>query len=105
MLDGRAKRHGAIVCARLRALVRSDGLHQQVSVRFLAGLEPALRDELEQLRNARGSSGARLVERLAPIDLELRSPRGDHQLTGCRLGPPIARFAPLEQIDFRLRST
>jgi hypothetical protein len=44
-----------------------------------------------------------MVETLAPLDLELRSPRGDERLTGCLLGPPVQRFAPIEHTEFRVR--
>lgn len=104
-MHGRAQRHGAVVCAQVRAVVRTDGLRRQVCVRFVDGLDPGLRDELERLREARGARGLRFAEALHPIDFELRSSSGEHRLTGCRLAPPIACFAPIEQVDFRVRST
>jgi hypothetical protein len=105
LLDGQAHRHGTVICTRVRAMVRTDGLRRQVCVRFVDGLDPALRDELERLLDARGIRGHRVAERLQPIDLELQSPRGKERLPGCRLGPPVRRYAPLEQIDFRVHST
>lgn len=91
------------MCGLVRATIRTDGLRRQISVRLLRGISRGLRDELERLLCARGAHASRVVETLHPIDLELRSPRGDQRLTGCHLGPPIRRFAPLEEIDFRIR--
>jgi hypothetical protein len=103
ILHGRAYRYGTLIASQVRAVIRQDGPRRQVSVRFLAGISGALRDELERLLDARGIRGPQVAEQVAPIDLELRSPRGDQRLTGCRLGPPVQRYAPLERIEFRVR--
>lgn len=75
-LHGCACRHGMIVCGHVRAMIRAHGPHRHVTVRFLTGIDPALREDLQRLIDARGYRGPRVAETLAPIDLELRSRSG-----------------------------
>lgn len=109
---GRAYRHGRPVCARVVVTIVTDvrlgrsvrQAHRRVEARFLEGLDPALRDELNRLVRCRGAAGERLAERLQPIELVVADRhRGEERVAGY-LTPPVRRVGPLEEIDFRLRS-
>lgn len=108
---GRADRRGRPVCARVVVTIvadvrlgRSDRpAPRRVEARFLEGLDPALRDELDRRVRCRGASGQRLAERLQPIELVVADRhRGEQRVAGY-LEPPVRRSGPLEEIDFRLR--
>lgn len=109
-MEGSAYRHNRLVCERVGITILRDGriapdrpAARHVSVRFLQGLDVALRNELLRLVHARGARGIRFAETLAPIQVKLlEHHRGEHGVVG-RLEPPTARNGPLEEIAFRLR--
>jgi hypothetical protein len=109
--SGRAYRDGTLLCSGVHVAVARDvrlapesPLPPRIRVRFAERLDGALRGELEQLVRARGASGARLAERLAPLEVVWDEPRGPRRVIG-RLEPPrTQRYAPLEEISFPVQA-
>jgi hypothetical protein len=111
---GRAYRNGRLVCSRVGVTVVSDvriapspPVRRQVRVRFLEGVDKALRDELEQLVRTRGMHSRRLAEQSDLIEIVWDEPHGwrggGRRSRVGRLEPPACRFAPLEEVGFSLR--
>lgn len=105
-LEGRARRHGRIVCERItvhRIDDRRIGLapteRRHVSVRFLDGLEPGFRTELVTLVQRRGAAARRAAEGLEPLELVLDMTDGRQCVAG-RLEPPLLRSGALRNIEF-----
>jgi len=113
---GRAYRNGRVVCAHVGVTIVSDvrlaptpKIPRQIRVRFLEGIDKALREELDELVRSRGMRCRRVAERLAPIEIVWDEPHGwrtgGRRSHVGRLEPPILRSAPLGEIEFRLRES
>lgn len=113
---GRAYRGGRLVCARVHVVIVSDvriapspPVRQQLRIRFLAGVDRTLQDELEQLARSRGMRSRRLVEQFDPVKIVWEEPPhgwgpgGRRSHVGRLEAGPIRHAASLEEVDFRLR--
>jgi hypothetical protein len=104
---GRAYRAGRLVCGLVHVRVSVDhrlGLTQRerrmVRVRFCEPVDDDLRAELTELARRRGAASERMAERIAPIELLIDDPCGEHQHMIGGLRPPQRRHGPLREIEF-----
>lgn len=104
---GRAYRAGRLVCGCVHVTVSVDdrlGLTRRerriVRVRFCEPVDDALRAELTELVRRRGTASERAAERIAPIELLIDDPCGEHHRIIGGLRPPHRRHGPLHEIEF-----
>jgi len=107
---GRAYRAGRLVCGCVHVAISLDerlGLTQRerrmVRVRFHEPVDDDLRTELTELARRRGTASDRAAERIAPIELVVDDPCGEHQRIVGRLQPPQRRHGELRDVEFALR--
>jgi len=104
---GRAYRAGRLVCGCVHVSVSVDdrlGLthHERriVRVRFCEPVADDLRAELIELVRRRGTASERAAERIAPIELLVDDPCGEHQSMIGGLRSPHRHHGPLREIEF-----
>ena len=104
---GRAYRAGRLVCGCVHVAIRVDdrlGLTRRerriVRVRFCEPVADDLRTELTELARRRGPASERVAERIAPIELVIDDPHGEHEHITGRLRPPHRRHGRLREIEF-----
>jgi hypothetical protein len=107
---GRAYRAGRLVCGCVHVTVSVDerlGLTERerrmIGVRFHEPVDDELRIELTELARRRGRASLRAAERIAPIEVVIEDPHGQHQRVVGGLRPPQRRHGQLREIVFRLR--
>jgi hypothetical protein len=106
---GRAYRAGRLVCGCVHVTVSLDerlGLTERerrmVRVRFHEPVADDLRAELTELARRRGMASHRAAERIAPIELVVDDPCGEHDRIVGGLQPPQRRHGQLREIEFGL---
>lgn len=72
-------------------------------VRFSEPVADELRSELSELARRRGSAGERAAERIAPIEVVIDDPAGEHERMTGRLRAAHTRHGRLRDIEFSLR--
>jgi hypothetical protein len=107
---GRAYRAGRLVCGCVHVTVSVDerlGLtrreRRMVRVRFHEPVDDDLRIELTELARRRGTASDRAAERIAPIELVIEDPRGEHERMIGDVRPPQRRHGRLRDVEFGLR--
>ena len=107
---GRAYRAGRLICGCVHVAIRFDdrlGLtcreRRTVRMRFCEPVDDELRAELTELAHRRGTASQRTAERIAPIELVIDDPYGEHEHITGRLRPPHRRHGRLCEIEFGLR--
>jgi hypothetical protein len=74
-----------------------------VRVRFHEPVDDDLRIELTELARRRGTASDRAAEHIAPIELVIEDPRGEHEHMIGDVRPPQRRHGRLRDIEFGLR--
>lgn len=104
---GRAYRAGRLVCGCVHVAIRLDdrlGLtrreRRMVRVRFCEPIADDLRAELGELTRRRGTDSQRAAERIAPIELVVDDPAGEHERITGQLRPPHRHHGHLREIEF-----
>jgi hypothetical protein len=107
---GRAYRGGRLVCGCVYVAMGVDdrlGLTRRerrtVRVHFCEPVGDELRAELSELARRRGRAGERAAERIAPIEVVIDDPAGEHERMTGRLRPALTRHGRLRDIEFSLR--
>ena len=105
----RAYRAGRLVCGCVHVTISLDdrlGLTRRerrvVRVRFHEPVDDDLRSELTELARRRGTASQRAAERIAPIELVVDDPCGEHHRVTGGLQPPHRRHGELREIEFGL---
>jgi len=107
---GRAYRSGRLVCGCVCVTIKVDdrvGLTQRerrmVRLRFCEPVDDDLRAELTELARRRGTASERAAERIAPIEVVVDDPWGEHERMRGDLRPPQRRHGQLREMMFGLR--
>ncbi|MGH2943680.1 MAG: hypothetical protein ACRDLN_13000 [Solirubrobacteraceae bacterium] len=107
---GQVYRDGSLICDRARVTLPCDDQpgaaprrRRTVIARFDGRLHPALRAELTELTQARGTAARRLAERIEPIVLLLGDPHHERQRIVGQILPPQVHGNDLREIEFRVR--